>query len=361
MKRQSGLFPQICDRQTLAVAAARAALGKRHRAEVRNFFAEYNERISEIGTSLRSGTFAFSKYRQFPVRDPKSRIIHAPAFQDRVVHHAIVHVVGPIFEMGAIEHSFACRRGKGQHAALNRASQWIHAGDWFFKADIRKFYDSVDHDVLRLLLRRRFREERLLELFDRLLASYSHEPGKGLPIGALTSQHLGNFYLDPVDSWAKQTLSVRRYLRYMDDMLFIGTRSAMQEAQHQMGQFLESFGLSVKGQGQLNRCDLGVPYLGFTVYANRIRLNSQGRKRVRQRTRQFERSFEKGLISESELQQRVGSMFAHAKYSDDIRWRRTLCQNTLQEGSQEPGVAWRVVQEHGQQVPLGVSQQEQGR
>lgn len=361
MKRIGTLFLRIADRHTLAVGAARAARGKRKRSEVQRFFASYEANVSAIGSALREGKYTFSGYRQFQIRDPKSRVIHAPTFQDRVVHHAMIHVVGPTFEMGACEQSFACRKRKGQHVALNLASRWIHSGKWFFKADIEKFYDSIRHEMVRTLLRRRFGEASLLELFDRLLGSYCSEPEKGLPIGALTSQYLGNFYLDSLDRWAKQTMGVRHYLRYMDDMLFIGTRDQMREVQRQIRLALECLGLRVKEDGQLNRCDQGVPYLGFTLYPHRIRLNPLGRKRLRRRTRQLQRCHQTGAISEAELQQRVSSMFAHATFADDVWWRRAICADTLMRGSQEPGDAWRLDQEHCPQVPLGVSQQEQGR
>ena len=361
MKQRSNLFTETSMRPNLACSAVRAARGKRHRAEVRDFFREYESRVTSIGSALRQQNYKFAPYREFPIVDPKSRIIHAPVFQDRVVHHAIVRVAGPVFESGAIAHSFACRQGKGLHAALKKAKQWIHAGDWFFKADIRKFYDSVSHDVLRNLLRRRFREQKLLSLFDVLLASYQTDYRRGLPIGALTSQYLGNFYLDPLDRWAKQTMRVRRYIRYMDDMLFIGSASELRTVRRSLEGFVAKLGLSVGHHGQFNRCNLGVPWLGFTVYPNRVRLNAVGRKRVRSRMKLMEKRFDCGMMSEVELQQRVSSMFAHAQFADDIRWRRGICSDIMHWESQEPCAAWRVVHQHGDQVPHGVSQQEQGR
>ena len=199
MKRIGGLFDLIPQRENLARAAWAAAQGKRDRPEVRAFFADLDARLAHISHALRSGTFAFSGYRSFAVRDTKSRTIHAPAFADRVVHHAIIGITGPVFEKGALEHSYACRRGRGQHAALRQAAAWTRRADHFGKIDVRKFYDSIRHDVLFRLLERRFREQRLLDLFAALLASYTHLPGQGLPIGALTSQYLGNFMLDRLD------------------------------------------------------------------------------------------------------------------------------------------------------------------
>ena len=227
MKRAGGVFEVLCAWDTLVRAAYRAALGKRQRSEVRRFFEHFDEEITRMAVELRAGAYRFAAYRAFPIRDPKTRVIHAPPFCDRVVHHAIVLAAGAVFERGAIAHSYACRTGRGQHAALVRLRRWVRDADWFVKLDVEKFYDSVAHDVLRLQLARRFRERRLLALFDRLLASDAHAPGRGVPIGALTSQYLGNFYLDPFDHWATRRRPLVRYLRYMDDMLFLGERATL--------------------------------------------------------------------------------------------------------------------------------------
>jgi len=332
MKRQSSLFQPISSRPNLAFAAYAAAKGKRHRPEVRQFFSGYQIRLAEMGDSIRQQRYTFSNYREFPIKDPKSRVIHAPVFTDRVVHHAIIRITGPVFERGALEQSFACRPRKGLHAALSKAVQWTCTNDWFFKADVRKFYDSVCHIVIRNALRRRFREEKLLQLFDSLLASYQTEKDHGLPIGALTSQYLGNFYLDSVDRWAKQTMFVKRYMRYMDDMLCIGSKNELMAIQRELQSFVQTIGLSIAGQGQLNRCELGIPWLGFTIYPDRVRLNPQGRRRLRRRMKQAERNYQRGSITEHELQHLVASFFAHAQFSDDVQWRRGVCANTLLGG-----------------------------
>ena len=125
MKRAGGLFDRLCDARLIALAAWRAAQGKRHRREVAVFVARLEVESAQMVADLRSGTYTFSSYGQFQIRDPKTRVIHAPAFRDRVLHHAIIAITGPVFEKGALEHSFACRAGKGQHAALRQAGQWL--------------------------------------------------------------------------------------------------------------------------------------------------------------------------------------------------------------------------------------------
>jgi len=361
VKCVGGLFDRVADVRTLVWAAWRAARGKRHRPEVAAFLAGVDAELSAISSALRNGTFWFSDYRVFTIRDPKTRAIHAPPFRDRVVHHAIVNAAGPVFERGAVAHSYACRTGRGQHAALSRVRQWARQGDWFLKVDVRKFYDSVDHAILRTMLARRFRDRRLLGLFDRLIDSYALAPGKGLPIGALTSQYLGNFYLDPVDHWVNQTCGLSRYLRYMDDLLALGSPEALDNLRRRLKAVLEGLGLEPKGAGVLNRCELGVPYLGFVVYPDRVRLNRQGRRRLRRRLQVIERAFLRGRAGELDLQSRADALFAHARFGDDVAWRREVARFTRigEAHEPEPRPARRVVEQRRQELPVGLSQQEQ--
>lgn len=326
MKRITGLFEQIVDRRTLSIALHRAAKGKSNRSVVRDFVRNADENLDDLVNALRGETFRFDPYQHFSIRDTKSRIIHAPSFRDRVVHHAMIHATGPTFEQGACHHSYACRRQRGQHAAIAQARKWIRQGVWYLKVDIQKFYDSINHEILRTMLRRRFVERRLLSLFDRLLESYEVIPGQGIPIGALTSQYLGNFFLDAVDRWAKQTMGIRRYLRYMDDMLLIGCRESLHMVHKKMPDFLVLLDLQAKHGGQLNRCEQGVPWLGFVLYPNRQTLNQPGKERLRRKMNTLARSLVAGSIDQTEFQRRSQSLVAHA-YPDQ-RTVRQACNQT---------------------------------
>lgn len=363
MKRVGGLFDAMADRQTLGMAAWRAARGKRQRPEVRQFLQNLDVEASRISRDLRAGEYQFGKYQSFSVRDPKTRIIHAPPFRDRVVHHAIIAVAGPVFEKGAVPESHACRLGHGQSKAMASARRWVRPGDWFLKGDVAKFYDSVDHDRLREALARRFRERRLLRLLDGLLDSYCTTQGHGLPIGALTSQYLGNFFLDPFDHWMLQKRRHHRYIRYMDDFVCMGPEASLKETRIEAHAVLSGLGLSLKHGAVLNRCDLGVPWLGFTVYPNRVRLNRAGRRRLRRRLKDIERGWERGRISDEDLQARSVALFAHAAHADDMAWRRMVCGFSRLGEAQGPQSrdARRLVGQLRQEVSLGHPQQEEAR
>jgi len=263
VKRVGGLFPALAERDNLLAAACAAARGKRQRGVVAEFFGSLEGRLAELAAELRAGECRFDLYASFEVRDTKSRTIHAPSFRDRVIHHAIIAVTGPVFELGASAHSYACRRGRGQHRALAAARRWTRPGGWYGKIDVEKFYDSVDHAVLRRLLGRRFRERRLLDLFDRLLDSYRTVPGKGLPIGALTSQYLGNFLLDEFDRRVRLPGESFRMARYMDDVVFWAERPALDRLRSRAAEVLDTLSLRMKHGGEWNRCEQGVPFLGL--------------------------------------------------------------------------------------------------
>jgi hypothetical protein len=324
MKRIGGLFEQICDRNNLVKAAWSASREKRDRPEVRSFLDSLDTRLNQISQGLSNSNYPFQPYHSFEVRDTKSRTIRAPAFQDRVVHHAIIHVVGPVFERGAIDHSYACRTGRGQHKALRQAADWTRRTSWYGKIDIHKYYDSVDHQLLFDRLSRRFREKRLLNLFADLLSSWQSIPGKGLPIGALTSQYLGNFYLDAFDISMRSSGLCHRYVRYMDDIIIWSDEKQLPAIRSLAERSATELKLTIKHGGEWNRCQFGVPFLGFIIYPDRIRLGRQGRRRLRGKFATIRRQFDTGKLSEDDFQRRCTSLFAHAKFGDDVAWRRAV-------------------------------------
>lgn len=324
MKRIGGSFDRIWDRDNLIAAVWLASRGKRLRRDVKAFESQVQCQVTEISDQIRRGTYRFDSYREFFVRDTKTRPIKAPTFRDRVVHHAIIRVTGPIFESGAIAQSYACRIGRGHHAALAQARTWTRRTDWYAKIDIRKFYDSVDHEILRRRLARRFRERRLLDLFDRLIESYQAAPGLGIPIGALTSQYFGNFYLDEFDARMRATGLCGRYVRYMDDVVIWRDQTAIAEIRASAYREASRLHLEVKHGGEWNRCVRGVPFLGFVIYPDRVRVGRQARKRLRRKFRVIRKRFADAQMSEGEYQARCTSLFAHVRHADDLAWRLRL-------------------------------------
>jgi retron-type reverse transcriptase len=177
---------QVVERENLRQAFAKAAKGKRVKLDARVFAESLEENLQGLAAELADGTYRPGPYHQFTIFDPKQRIITAPCFRDRVLHHAIMNVCEPLFDRFLIADTFACRRGKGRLAALDRAVEFARRHEFFLKLDIRKYFDSISHRVLRERLERRFKDQRLLDLFGRIIAGYQTAPGRGVPIGSLT-------------------------------------------------------------------------------------------------------------------------------------------------------------------------------
>lgn len=202
MKRVGNLLEQIAAPENLRLAFWKAAKGKWSRPATRAFAENFEEQIARMSEGLLDGNFPFRNYRRFRVFDPKERVIHAAAFSERVAHHGILNVCEPVLEKAAVFDSYACRKGKGRLQAIARAQGFTRRHRWFLKINVRRYFDSISHERLLGLLARKFKDRGLWNLLERIIRSYEASPGRGLPIGSLTSQHFANFYLGGLDRWA---------------------------------------------------------------------------------------------------------------------------------------------------------------
>jgi RNA-directed DNA polymerase len=323
MKRVGNLFEQIVERENLRLALHKAMKGKRDRAEVRSFTANVDERLEAIARGLRDSSYPLGQFRQFVIHDKKERIITAPCFAERVIHHAIMNVCEPHFDRWLIHDSYACRKGKGRIAALQRAREFAANHAFFLKMDVRKYFDSISHTALPALLARRFKDTSLLGLFARVVRGFRGALGRGLPIGSLMSQHFANFYLCGLDRIVKEGTLIGAYVRYMDDMaLWAEDKKSLQGALHAMARFMgEELGLEPKPTPYLNRTRHGMEFLGCRVFADRMVLTARNRTRFRRRLTRLEQQFADGTIGEPELQQRGMPLTAFANTAGLCGWR----------------------------------------
>lgn len=328
MKRVANLYPRIPEPDNLRLAFVKAARGKRGRPDVVAFSARFDANIETLRRQILARQPDIGHYRFFRVRDPKPRDICAAAFPERVLHHAVMNVCEPHLEAPAIFDSYACRKGKGNRAALARAQTFARHFPWFLKLDIRKYFDSIDHAILMNQLARRFKDRDLLDLFRRLLATYCTAPGKGMPIGNLISQHLANFHLGTADHFVKEERRVRGYLRYMDDMVLFGPDKAfLKTEQSALIGFLESrLALRVKDNVQLNRTRHGIPFLGFRVFPQRIQLSPAAKRRFIRRFRNFEQKFLEGRWTETELARHAVPLVEFTRAGNAGAFRRNVIQ-----------------------------------
>ena len=219
---------EVCEFENLYNAYLKARRGKNNSAEVLKFNYNLENELLKLQCELRSQTYKTGKYRHFIILEPKERKISALPFRDRVVHHAICTVIEIIFEKKFIYDSYACRKGKGTHAGADRIQKFIRKANNYYvlKCDVSKYFPSVNHEILKKLIREKIADKKLLQLLDKIVDSSEEQNiqsslQKGIPIGNLTSQLFANIYLNKLDEYVKYELKINYYLRYMDDFVIM--------------------------------------------------------------------------------------------------------------------------------------------
>lgn len=363
MKRAAVSISSIVDRGNLVRAVWRAARGKRDRESARAFVAGLENNLEAIREGLLEGTFDFGNFTAFRIFDPKERTIHAPRFSVRVAQHAIMAVCEPEFERVLIDDTFACRAGRGTQAAARRALHFARRFPWCLKMDVRKYFDSVDHEILLRLLGRRFKDRELMSLFRRIVASYETEEGKGLPIGSLMSQHFANFYLNPLDRLVKDGMGMKGYARHMDDTLvWAGSKAELEAARECIEAFASKrLKLEMKRPARIAPSHQGVDFVGFHAHPAGLRLARATQRRARKRLRRQLRAFEAGRLSERDWQIRLETAAALARRTGrEDAVRSFFGDVTLWEPAweREPGGSRRELERHREEPAMRVSQLE---
>lgn len=303
----------------LRTAFWKARKGAARTRTVQRFEARLDDNLRELAADIRDERVQPTGSTQFLIHDPKERTITAPAFRDRVLHHAIMNVCEPHFDRWLIFDSYACRKGKGRLAALERATGFAKAHGWFLKLDIRKYFESIPHENLLRELRLKFKDPPLLKLLQRLIMT--NASGRGLPIGSLLSQHLANFYLGPVDRLCRERLRVPGYVRYMDDFtLWDHDQTRLGQHWQAVQQFVtERLGLELKAGAHMNRTAHGMDFCGFRIFPGWRVLNRRSRRRLAAKLKTIA-----SLSNEREKQLRAESVIAFAKEGCSWRLRRRI-------------------------------------
>lgn len=357
MRRAAQLFDRIIEPDNLLRAFFRASRGRRGRAETREFASALRARLKTMAEQVCDATIPLGRSMQFVIHDPKQRIITAPCFEERVLHHAIMNVCEPVFERWLIHDTYACRVGKGRLKALARAQAFARRFPWFLKLDVRHYFDSVPHEALVDRLRRIFKDRPLLELLERIVRSHRAALGVGLPIGSLTSQHFANFYLGWFDRFAKEDLRAEGYVRYMDDMVIWGSTSCeLHDALARIAQFLSGdLRLTLKPTPYWNRSMHGVDFLGVRVFPSRLVLNRRSRVRFRRKLQALELEHSRGAIGEIELQQRATALVDFTEAGGLASWKfrsHVLESMAAVVDRLEPGEPGRELEQHRQELPV---------
>lgn len=325
VETHTDIFPEVAGFGPLHEGYREARKGKRYHEEVLRFSENLESNLLNLSEELESGDYRPKGFKEFEIFDPKHRIIEAPYFRDRVVHRSLHLSLEPVFENTFIYDSFACREGKGTHEGVDRAHYFLRKPEnkYYLKCDIRSYFDSIDHSILKEKINRKVKDTRLIGLIDSLLGSYSSDldDGKGLPIGTLYSQLFANIYLNGFDHFVKQSLQSDFYLRYMDDfVLFSDSKKRLHNLKKSMKGYLSSnLELSLpESKTCIEPVDKGLTFLGYRIFPSHREIRSRNKKKFRRKLSGFKDSskdFQDVLKS-------IESWKGHSSHADAENLRR---------------------------------------
>lgn len=328
----------------LWAAAHRAARCKRHRPAVARTLLDLEPTLLRLQRQLRAGSWRPGTPSLHRIADPKPRLISVAPFSDRIVHQALCARIGPLLDRHLIADTYACRVGLGTHAALRRATGWARRYRYFAHLDVRRYFPSIDHDLLLAQLERDIGDEPTHAVCSRIVAAGAlgldpprqHFPSDdlftpftrtvGLPIGNLTSQHFANRFLSPVDHRAKDRLRIRAYLRYMDDMLVFGND---REQVAEWARAIENACLKQRLRmhpWQVHPTRAGVTFVGYRILPDRVRVKRSTVRRARQRLTALARSAYADPRELPKLLASLRSTLAHFAHADSWLLRKNLLQ-----------------------------------
>jgi len=327
-KTHGDLWEDITNWDNLYLAYLEARRDKRFSCEALRFAEHLEENLFNIQNHLLWGSWNPGPWREFWVTDPKMRLIQAPSFSDRVVHHALVDRIEPLFERKMIFDSYACRKGKGTHGAVQRLQAMLRKtrrkwGEvYVLKADISKYFPSINHARLQEILARTIRDPNVLWLCKRIIKGGGYE-ARGIPVGALTSQLFANVYLDQLDHHIKDHLGVKHYVRYMDDFVILAkSKSDLWELLDRLQDYLAiDLKLSLNPKTEIYPASKGVNFAGYRTWSTHILPRKRNIKRTRHNFRALARSYTAGKVGLDYIKPRLMSFLGYVKHCN--AWRTT--------------------------------------
>ena len=327
MKRTGNLFQKIVEPDNIQLAFQLARKGKRWQNTIKIFEMQEEENLAKIRASLIDKTFTTSAYETFIVYEPKRRIIYKLPFNpDRIVQHALMNVVEPIWESFFIDDSYACRVGKGIHAGSKRTMEYIRKvgkDGYCLKMDVSKFYPSISHDIIFKLIEQKIKCKDTLNLFRDIV--YSIPGGYNVPVGNYTSQWLGNLYLNELDQFVKHELKGEHYIRYCDDFLLFHTdKTYLKDCADVMTSFLKST-LNLKlSKNRIFPVAQGVDFLGYRNFHDYILLRKTSATRIRRRMKKLPDLFNRGVITKDQLRSSLASMSGWLRWCNSYNLSKSL-------------------------------------
>jgi len=331
MKIYKNLYDQIISLENLFLSWDKFRLGKMRKNDVMEFYLDLELNIIKLNEELSSNTYEHGRYVSFYIHDPKQRHINKALVRDRVLHHSIFSILNPIFEATYISHSFSCRDGKGTHVgfkALADMLRWVSGNGrkqcYGLKCDIKKFFDSVDHKILKEIISKKIKDEKVLWLVGIVINSYISKRSnlferKGIPIGNLTSQLFANVYMNELDQFVKHKLKVKEYVRYTDDFVIVSCdREYLEDIKREIDAFLQTrlkLGLH-PNKVFIRKFGQGIDFLGYVTKPHHVLMRTKTKKRMFKKLKSNSKKFNQGLVDITTLEQSLQSYLGVLSHAD---------------------------------------------
>ena len=331
MKVYKDLFNDIISAENLFSAWDKFRNGKRNKKDVMIFEWNLEDNIFRLHRDLKNKTYKHGPYHSFKIRDPKPRDIHKAQVRDRILHHAVFQVLNPIFEPSFISASFSCREGYGTHKGvrflqrtLRMASKNGTVSCFALKCDLKKFFDTIDHDILLAILKKRIKDENTIWLLKQIISSFSSKHSllgieKGVPIGNLTSQLFANIYMNEFDQFIKNKLRIEYYLRYTDDFLIISEdRAYLEKLLPEIISFLgEKLSVRIhEEKTSIQKISRGIDFLGYVVFNKFKLVRTKTKRRMIRKFKYKLNECSQGSVSKNSLSQSLQSYLGFLHHAE---------------------------------------------
>lgn len=323
MKRVSNIFEGIINYNNILYADEKARKGKLHSYGVKHHNRNRERNLHKLQDALTNLTYKTSEYSLFTIHEPKERLIYRlPYFPDRIAHHTLMNYLEPIWEKVFIAHTYACRKNKGIHKAAQDIKKVLRKDvvntQYCLKLDIKRFYPSIDHEILKSIVRRKIKDTRVLKLLDEIIDS-----APGVPIGNYLSQYFANLYLAYFDHWIKECKKIKYYFRYADDIvIFSKDKESLHTLIKDIIEYLNiNLKLTVKSNYQVFPLDSrGLDFVGYKFYHTHTLL----RKNIKHNMCKCLSRLYNKTYSKSYARRKVCSYFGWLKFCNSINFCKKL-------------------------------------
>lgn len=344
MKTYNKIYKQVYSTDNLTSAFQKARKGKSKKNYVVNFELDLERNIGVLQRDLKFKIYKPSRLNKFIIRDPKTRTIHSSIFRDRIVHHAIINILQPIYEKIFIYDSFASRKSKGTHIAVERFEYFINKVSsggrkirepfnnnsirgYVLKADVRHYFATIDHEVLLNIIRKKIKDEDFIKLIKVVLDNFeTAEDKKGLPLGNYTSQFFANIYLNHLDYFVKHKLKAKYYIRYVDDFVILHKdKKVLSEYLDKIIKYLKFLKLELHpDKSEIHALRNGITFLGYKIFYHYKILRKRNIKYFIKKLDKKINLYKNGLIDKKKLEGFLNGWFGYSKFADTYNFNRKI-------------------------------------